>query len=63
LKHFSKNSLAFLPPVTVPAVTDPVEVPKQEASVLEEVPIAKAAAGCPIVELDLEEQLSVTVTV
>jgi hypothetical protein len=30
---------------------------QQEASVLEEVPIAKAAAGCPIVtELDLEEQ-------
>jgi hypothetical protein len=36
----------------------------QEASVLEEVPIAKAAAGCPYChQLDLEEQLSVTVTV
>jgi hypothetical protein len=39
-----------------------LKVPKKH-SVLEEVPIAKAAAGCPIVtELDLEEQLSVTVT-
>jgi hypothetical protein len=64
LKHFSKRFSVPTAPVTVPAVTDPVEVPKQEASVLEEVPIAKAAAGCPIVtELDLEEQLSVTVTV
>jgi hypothetical protein len=60
LKHF-QYSLAFAP-VTVPAVTDPVEF-QQEASVLEEVPLSKAA-GCPIVtELDLEEQLSVTVTV
>jgi hypothetical protein len=34
---------------------------QSKASVLEEVPIAKAAAGCPIVtEVRLEEQLSVT---
>jgi hypothetical protein len=33
-------------PVTVPAVTEPVLVPKQEASDLVEAAKAKAVAGC-----------------
>jgi hypothetical protein len=47
-KAFFKISVPTAP-VTVPAVTDPVEVQTREASVLEEVPIAKAAAGCPYI--------------
>jgi hypothetical protein len=51
-------------PVTVPAVTEPVLVPKQEASVLVEAAKTKAVAGCPTVTaLDLEEQSSETVSV
>jgi hypothetical protein len=62
LKHFSKGSLAFHRSYSTSSYRS-VEVPKQEASVLEEVPIKKQQQVVPIVtELDLEEQLS-TVTV
>jgi hypothetical protein len=60
LKHFSKRF--SVPTAPVPAVTDPVEVPKQEASVLEEVPKA-AAVRCPMVTIRFEIQVGPSTTV